>query len=151
LLRLYRICRNIYEPNDATGASRTPGRRHVLGQKVLYYCSSLAMCVLELRANSVSFAAIRREYHYVDIEFDTKRFEVMEVPESFYSKNWTLNRKLTQKYGSEWFKTGKYSILKVYGAVLPTDSNFILNVAHPDFLKLKFPKPMKIPLDSRIN
>jgi len=151
LLRLYRICRNIYEPNDATGASRTPGRWHVLGQRVLYFCSSLSMCVLELRANSVSFAAIRREYHYIDIEADTNRFEIIEVPKSFYSKNWTLNREPTQKYGSEWFKAGKYSILQVHSAVLPTDSNFILNVTHPDFLKLKFPKPKKIPLDSRIN
>jgi RES domain-containing protein len=150
LLRLYRICRDIYDPGDPTGASRTQGRWHILAQRVLYFSSSLAMCILELKANSVSFASLRNEYHYIDLEIPDN-FLIEEVPKSFYKKNWSSNRQLTQNYGNEWFRIGRAPILKVYSSVLPTDFNFILNTTHRDFSKLKFPKSMKIPLDSRVN
>lgn|GEM_PF-3099665 len=150
MLRLYRVCRNVYEPSDPTGASRTPGRWHILAQRVLYFSSSLAMCILELKANSVSFISIRNEYHYIDLEIPDN-FLIEEVPKSFYKKNWNSKRQLTQDYGNEWFKTGKSPVLKVYSSVLPTDFNFVLNSTHKDFSRLKFPKPLKIPLDARVN
>ena len=149
--RLYRICRNVYDPKDPAGASRTLGRWHLLAQRVLYFSSSLALCVLELRANSVSFATIRQEYHYIDIEITPDHFLIEEVPKLFYSKDWTLNQQLTQEYGNEWFRSGRSTILKVRSAVLPTDSNFILNTTHPDFSDINFPVPMDIPLDPRVN
>lgn len=148
--QLYRICRNVYNPKDPTGASKTPGRWHTLGQRVLYFCSSLAMCILELKANSISFNTIREEYHYIGVIINEGNLVIEEVPKSFYSKNWTLNRQKTQHYGNEWYKSVRTPILKVRSAVLPNDSNFILNTTHPDFLNLSFPKPMIIPLDPRI-
>ncbi len=150
MLKLYRICRKVYDPKDPSGAIKTSGRWHILGQRVLYFCSSLAMCVLELRANSISFAAIRNEYHYVEIEIDVASIIIEEVPKSFYLKNWILERQLTQKYGTEWFKSKESLFLKVNSAVLPTDSNFILNTTHPDFANLHFSKPRVVPLDPRI-
>ena len=109
------------------------------------------MCILELKANSVSFTTIREEYHYIDIKIDPDKFSIEEVPKSFYKKNWNSNYNLTQAYGNEWFKSRKSLVLKVCSAVLSTDSNFILNTTHQDFAKLKFPKPMKVPLDIRVN
>ena len=148
--RLYRICRKVYDPLDPTGAMRISGRWHTLNQPVLYFSSSLALCVLELKANSVSFATIRKEYHYIEAEVDTDRFSIAEVPDSFYVKSWTHKGELTRNYGSEWFRSKKSSILKARSAVLPTDSNFILNTMHPDFAGLKFSKPGSIPLDLRV-
>ena len=151
MLQLYRICRNIYDPKDSTGASRTQGRWHILNQQVLYFSSSLALCVLELRANGVSFETIRNEYHYTMIKIDPDKFLFEKVSKSFYNKNWVLNRQLTQDYGNKWYKNRKSLILKVQSAVLPIESNFILNTTHSDFSKLKFSKPGVIPLDSRVN
>lgn len=150
MIRLYRACRNVYDPKDPTGAIRTPGRWHILGQSVLYFSSSLALCVLEFKANSVSFAAIRNEYHYIDIEINTEHFVIEEPAKLFYSKNWILKRELTQEYGSEWFYRSKSPILKVKSAVLPTDFNFILNTTHPMFSNLKFSTTMDVPLDPRV-
>ncbi|MGE5847006.1 MAG: RES family NAD+ phosphorylase [Ignavibacteria bacterium] len=151
MLKLYRICRNVYNPTDPTGASQTPGRWHILGQSVLYFCSSLAMCILELKANSISFAAMRLEYHYIQLEINSGNFKIEEVPESFYSKDWVSGREASQKFGDDWYSSSRSLILKVRSAVLPTDSNFILNTTLFDFSKLKIEKPMKIPLDARIN
>ncbi len=151
MLQLYRICRNVYDPKDSTGASKTPGRWHILNQHVLYFGSSLALCILELRANGVSFETIRLEYHYAALEIDTEKFLVEEVSKSFYKKNWTLNRQSTQDYGNNWYKNGTALILKVQSAVLPIESNLILNTTQSDFSRLNFSKPEAIPLDKRVN
>ena len=148
--QLYRICRNIYNPQDPTGASKIPGRWHTLGERVLYFCSSLAMCILELKANSVSFNTIGEHYHYTVLVINENNLLIEAVPESFYLKNWILKLDKTQNFGDGWFKSRRSPILKVRSAVLPTDYSFILNTAHPDFPDVSFPKPMNIPLDPRI-
>ena len=139
----------MYNPQDPAGASRTPGRWHTLGYRILYFCSSLALSILELKANSVSFSAIRKEYHYIDIEI-IDNLTIEEAPKSLYTKDWILNRKKTQDFGIGWYKSLSSPILKIRSAVLPTDDNYIINTTHPDFLKLKFSKPKPILLDSRI-
>ncbi len=108
------------------------------------------MCILELKANSISFTAIRKEYHYTSIDINPKTFKITEMLPSFYKYNWTLKRELTQGYGSDWFTAGKTPFLKVFSAVLPTETNFILNTAHPDYSKIIFSDPVNIPLDPRV-
>ncbi len=148
--QLYRICRNVYKLQDPAGAIKTLGRWHKLGNRVLYFCSSLALSILELKANSVSFNTIRKECHYTVIEIIEDNMMIEEVTKSLYTRNWTQNRKKTQDYGNLWYKSNSSLILKVRSAVLPTDSNYILNTTHPGFISLNFPKPLSIPLDSRI-
>lgn len=150
MLRLYRICKNLYEPSDPTGASQIPGRWHSYGKKVLYFSSSLALCVLELKANSVSFETIRKEFHYVNIEIDPNIKLIEEVPNSFYTKKWNSNRQLTQNLGDEWYSSSNFLFLKVHSAVLRSEFNYIVNTKHSDFQNIKFPLPKNIPLDSRL-
>ena len=150
MLVLYRVCRNLYKPGDPSGAEKVAGRWHTLGQRVLYFSSSLALCVLELKANSVSFETIRHEFHYVEIEIDSEMIFIEKVPGWIYKKDWNMNRQLTQGFGDKWYKEGRTPILKVLSAALRKDNNYILNCNHPDFSKIKFPKAKVIPIDSRL-
>lgn len=120
------------------------------GQSVLYFSSSLAMCILELKANSVSFQTIREGFHFIKSEIYSDDLKVSEVPESFYTKNWIKEKTLSQKYGNKWFRLKKSPLLKIKSSVLSTDYNFIINTSHPDFSKLKFSEPQKIPLDVKL-
>ncbi len=150
MFTIYRICRNVYNPLDPTGAITTPGRWHLPGQSVLYFSFSLAMCILELKANSVSFQTIREGFHFIKSEIYSDDLKVSEVPESFYTKNWIKEKTLSQKYGNKWFRLKKSPLLKIKSSVLSTDYNFIVNTSHSDFSKLKFSEPQKIPLDVRL-
>lgn len=150
MLKLYRICRKIYNPEDPSGAEKIRGRWHKPRQRVLYFSSSLALCILELKANSVSFETIRREFHYTEIEINPDLILLEEVPESFYIKDWSIDWQLTQNFGEKWYRESRSPLLKVLSAALKSDYNFILNSSHPDFSKIKFPKPKVIPLDPRI-
>ena len=40
-----------------------------------------------------------------------------------------------QKIGSEWYKSKSSLILKVPSAIIPNESNYIVNIEHPDFAK----------------
>jgi RES domain-containing protein len=56
----------------------------------------------------------------------------------------------TQSIGDEWIKEGKTPVLKVPSAIVPGDSNFLLNPAHKDFKKIKLLKTLPFQFDSRI-
>jgi RES domain-containing protein len=107
------------------------------------------MCILELRANKVEFDVIRTGYHYTrcDVELSTS-LEV--VPSSFYTADWIKNRVASQQYGERWLKSKRTLFLAVKSAPLPTETNYIINPAHPKFTHLTFQHPASVPLDLRV-
>lgn len=56
----------------------------------------------------------------------------------------------TQSIGDLWIKESKTSVLKVPSAIVPGDSNFLLNPGHEDFKKIKLLKTLPFQFDSRI-
>lgn len=121
-----------------------------MGQRVLYFSSSLPLCVLEVRANAVSFRRMREEYHFCTLDIDLlQRGE--SAPMALYSSAWVLDKRSTQQYGGNWYGRKSSLILTVKSAVLPTDWNYIVNAAHPDFTSIVFSPPLSIPLDPRLN
>ena len=151
MAKLFRICRAAFDLSDPSGSSQYPGRWNSQGQPVLYFSASLALCVLELRANAVEFSTIKNGYHYGEIDIDFDQAPIEDLPKNFYADNWALNKKLTRGYADNWLRNEKAMVLKVNSAVLPTDSNFIINVAHRDFLKVSFSDPLPVPLDARLS
>lgn len=148
---LYRISFRKYLPQDPTGAAHTSeGRWHLMSQRVLYFSSSLSLCVLEMRANAVSFRRMREAFHYCTIDAELSQ-DNESAPESFYSRDWILDKRPTQRYGGDWYGRKSSLILTVKSAVLPTEWNYIVNAAHPDFSSLVFFPPHAIPLDPRLN
>ena len=146
---LYRISRKPFLPQDPNGGYHSEGRWHPLGIPILYFCSSLPMCILEICANKVEFDIIRTGYHYTqcDVEISTS---VEVVPASFYTPDWTINRVASQQYGEGWLKSKRTIFLAVKSAVLPTELNVLVNTAHPNFGSLAFSDPNPVPLDPRL-
>jgi len=148
---LYRISPRKYLPQDPTGAAGTSeGRWHLMGQRVLYFSSSAPLCLLELRANAVSFRRIREAYHYCTLDVELSQDGEL-TPEALYSRDWTLDKRPTQQYGGDWYSRKRSLILTVKSAVLPTEWNYIVNAIHPGFDSLVFSAPRLIPLDPRLN
>ena len=144
---LYRVSPKVYLPRDPTGAAATSeGRWHLMGQRVLYFSSSLSLCVLELKANAISFESIRKSRHYCAVDADPVK-SGHAVAESFYSRDWTLNKRASQQYGADWYNRKSSLCLTVRSAVLSVEWNYLVNTTHPDFPALSFPAPFSIPLD----
>lgn len=149
MTNLYRISRKAYQPQDPSGGYHSEGRWHPMGIPVLYLCTSLPMCIFELRANKVEFDVIRTDYHFTRCDADlTTSLEV--VPDSFYTLDWTTNKIASQQYGENWLKSKRTLFLAVKSAPLPTETNYLINPSHPDFVRLTFISPEPIPLDLRV-
>jgi RES domain-containing protein len=106
--------------------------------------------VLELRANAVSFGQMREGYHYCALNVELSQ-DGESAPEALYSRDWILDKRRSQGYGSDWYGRKNSLILTVKSAVLPTEWNHIVNTAHPGFASLVFSDPLSIPLDPRLN
>ena len=52
--------------------------------------------------------------------------------------------------GDEWILAGSSPVLQVPSALVPGESNFLLNPAHEDFPKLRFGKPLDVSVRSSI-
>jgi RES domain-containing protein len=121
-----------------------------VGQRVLYFSSSLPLCVLEVRANAVSFERIRAAHHYCTVDAELSRNSEI-APDALYFQDWTSHKLRTQQYGGDWYTRKSSLILVVKSAVLSTDTNYIINSTHPAFESLIFSSPAAIPLDCRLN
>lgn len=61
-----------------------------------------------------------------------------------------LQMPYTQSLGDAWVRAAKTAVLKVPSAIIPGDSNYLLNPSHKDFLKIKLLKTIPFEFDSRI-
>lgn len=55
----------------------------------------------------------------------------------------------SMRYGSTWLRSGRSAVLEVPSAVVPSESNFLLNPLHPDFRKLRISRPQPFSFDPR--
>jgi RES domain-containing protein len=52
--------------------------------------------------------------------------------------------------GSAWLIAARTAVLAVPSAVIPVESNYILNPAHPDFRRIVVHRPERLDLDPRL-
>jgi RES domain-containing protein len=74
------------------------------------------------------------------------------VEESDLPPNWSSPRasKKTQDLGTEWIKSGTTAVLSVPSVIFPSERNFLLNPAHPDFARIRFFPPRPFTFDRRL-
>jgi RES domain-containing protein len=52
--------------------------------------------------------------------------------------------------GSAWLTAARTAVLAVPSAVIPAESNYILNPAHPEFRRIVVHRPQRLDLDPRL-
>jgi RES domain-containing protein len=52
--------------------------------------------------------------------------------------------------GSAWVKNNTSAVLGVPSVIIPGESNFLLNINHPNFKKIKIGRPEKFIFDRRM-
>lgn len=55
-----------------------------------------------------------------------------------------------QTLGSAWLEQGRSAVLAVPSAIIPTETNYILNPRHPDFARLVVQLPTTFTFDRRL-
>ena len=132
------------------GARLVAGRWNSKGQVVVYAASSLSLAALEkfvhLGADS---AGIRFVSYAIEIPAAVKMAEwkLSDMPEDWRAQPAQIS---TQHMGDAWIRGLHSAVLIVPSVVTPSESNLLLNPAHPQFPKIKISTPQAYSLDPRM-
>lgn len=131
------------------GARRFGGRWNSKGIPVVYASESPSLAVLELLVH-LQRQEILASYLLAAVTFDdamVASIRVADLPSNWRSD--TVPASL-RTLGDQWIAGGASAILRVPSVLIDTESNYLLNPAHPDFAKCRFGKPKPFKLDARL-
>jgi RES domain-containing protein len=134
---------------DGEGARRDGGRWNSPGRAMIYTADSAALAALEMLVH-LGRGTILQRYVLIACSFDERL--VAELPRARLPSHWRSYPAPPelQMLGDEWLQARKSAILQVPSAIIETDSNFLLNPAHPDFASITMEPPRPFEFDLRL-
>jgi RES domain-containing protein len=131
------------------GARRYGGRWNSPGIAVVYTAQSQSLAALEILVH-IDSGELLQNYNAIPITVDESL--IMRTDASTLPRNWRAypSTKATRLLGDTWLIEEKTAVLQVPSAVIPTESNFLLNPGHRDFCKLTAGKSIAFKFDSRL-
>ena len=148
-MNVYRISRCAYiDDLSGTGALFYPGRWHNKGSAVLYTSSSASLALLESIVHITSVVKINMCMICLELPAAApiKNVLLSELP-----ADWLNNPppEVLKNYGDQLVRDNKLLALRVPSAVMPEESNYILNTGHKDYHKIKIRYHRAIHIDER--
>lgn len=141
-LQLWRLYRAAYGPGlDGAGGTFAEGRWHSRGSRVVYFGASAAIVVLERLAHTdpdLLPADLRLGLFSLPDKEGASVTSVDAPP-----RDWQDREDWSRKTGDHWLTEGVTCLLSVPSAILPEETNFLLNPTHAaaKFLELERERP----------
>lgn len=134
---------------SGTGAKLSGGRWNPKGIPVLYCASTSSLAILETLVH-IDIDLLPNDLYIAEIEIPEN--QILELSPQDLPRNWNNNPSpdSLKNLGRGWIMENKFLTLKVPSAVNPNESNYIINVGHPDFDKVLMTKTYPIFLDDRL-
>lgn len=149
--RAFRIVKRRFAPEAFTGeGSRLNGSRWTSpGGRVVHAAESLSLATLEILVHLQSSAPLAA-YVVFDVELPDRC--VQDLDPASLPDDWRLHPAPpgTRALGDEWLRSARSAVLRVPSAVLPTESNFLINPGHRDFPGFTVNGPRPLDVDSRV-
>jgi len=148
---VFRLSKQIYATDLAgTGAYRAGGRWNSKGTALVYTAESRALCLAEVAVH-LPVGIVPQDYTLVTLEIPDN--SVAEITTDDLPPGWNAfpHSFATQQIGDHFVKSGKFLVLKVPSAVVPGDSNYLINPQHSEISKVAFiGEPTPFPFDNRL-
>ena len=115
---------------------------------MLYCRATASLCALEVLAHSAMLPA---EMIVVQARIPN-HLSIHTVEESALPPSWSspIPSRKTQDLGTAWIESGATAVLSVPSVIVPSERNYLLNPAHPDFAKIRFFPPRPFTFDRRL-
>lgn len=125
---------------DGEGARRYGGRWNHKGTPVIYTAGSVSLAALEMLVH-LEASQLLNAYVCIPLTFDTTLCRRLDV--ASLSPNWRTYpaSTSTRDLGAAWVQGAQSAILAVPSALVPTETNYLINPAHPDFSRLHIGSP----------
>ena len=146
---VYRITNEAYKDDiSGRGAALYGSRWNSKGIHLLYTSQSISLSILEslvhLRKNDIP-----PTQYLLHIELPDEK-EIAEISYKKIKKGWHGELEYTQWIGDQFIQNKKSLFLKVPSAIVPQESNVLLNPAHIEFKKVKIIASELLELDKRL-
>ena len=151
MLHGWRLVRETYAASAFTGhgAARAGGRWNSKGTRVVYASASRALAILETLVH-INPPVHSIPYRLIGMTFPEK--VVHELAPEEIPADWRLEppSPSTKRAGDEWVRSERSAILRVPSAIVPGESNFLLNPLHRDFRLVSIGEPEVFDFDPRL-
>jgi RES domain-containing protein len=149
-MRVWRIASRIYPPLDGEGARINGARWNSEGRRVAYTAGSLSLAIVELLVHTdPDIIPSDLSAHEIDIP-DTVSLRVVASAE--LGDGWDSHDDLgqCQALGDAWLAAGAECVLVVPSAIVPVESNYLINPAHPDAARVRVVASTPFAFDPRL-
>jgi RES domain-containing protein len=149
-MRVWRICKRAHAAFDGEGARRAGGRWNPRGVAVVYASETLSLAALELLVHADP-ALLPEDLVAIEAEIPetvrVRRIEPEQLP-----RGWRRHPppEALARIGAEWAAKLETAVLSVPSALVPRESNVLLNPAHAEFPRIRIRKPEPFALDARL-
>jgi len=131
------------------GARRHGGRWNSRGKSVIYTAGSISLATLEMLVHLDPQQPLE---HYVlfEVSFDDEM--VAAIDPAALPRNWRESPAPleNQAIGDEWLDARHSSVLRVPSAIVPEESNYLLNPSHADFTRITVSPEQPVRFDPRL-
>jgi RES domain-containing protein len=134
---------------DGEGARLYGGRWNSPGSALVYTAQSEALAALELLVH-LRAPQLLASYVSIPADFDEELVEVL--PAARLPSGWRRYPAASalQRIGDRWVAEGRSAVLRVPSAVVPRESNYLLNPAHRAFARVAVGRPAAFEFDGRL-
>lgn len=131
------------------GAKRHGGRWNSPGVAVVYCASSTALAMLEMLVHMQSQDLLRR-YVLFAVTFDASLVEAVRSRDLPRGWSRTPPPAAVHRIGDRWIVAGRAPVLRVPSVLVPHESNYLLDPAHPDFARIRIGPKRRMLFDARL-
>ena len=130
------------------GARIYGGRWNRSGTAIIYTAESQSLAVPEILGHLDSPELLKK---YVLFQVGIEEKYILGIDASALPRNWRAEPapSRVQAIGDEWVTQSTSAVLRVPSALVPGESNYLLNPGHADFRKLKISAPVPFHFDRR--
>ena len=146
---VYRITNEKFKSDiSGNGAALYGSRWNSKGKRLLYTSQFISLSILESLVH-LKIKEIPSTQYLLHIELP----DDIEIAEISYKKikiNWREETEYTQWLGNNFLQNNQSLIMKVPSAIVPQESNILLNPMHARFKKVKIVLSELLELDKRL-
>lgn len=149
-MRVWRITRRKYAALDGEGARLNGGRWNPEGVAVVYTSATLSLAALEYLVH-LDIEDAPSDLVSIEIEIPDDEARAT-VDLALLPGDWNAidEHPACTAAGTEWVHGGETLVLRVPSAVIPWESNFLLNPRHPAFARVGIVATRDFAFDSRL-
>ncbi|WP_300598351.1 RES family NAD+ phosphorylase [Niabella sp.] len=147
---IYRLVHAPYrEDISGFGAFLYGGRWNSKGVYALYTAEHISLAVLEIVVNyDRGLYKMLPEYYLLTLKAPESR--MVQVQPHVLKEKWVEDFEYTRFMGDQFLLQQTHLAMRVPSAVIPEESNLLLNPQHPEFKKIKIVDARPYGLDNRL-